>query len=73
MNKDLQSLTLNIGLGREKKTTVNFFYREWKGGVSHENSQSSQMNRLSRQINHWRDLSNSNRDFIILGDNNLCS
>ena len=25
-NKDLQSVTLDIGLGREKKTTVNFFY-----------------------------------------------
>ena len=73
MNKDLQSVTIDIGLGREKKTTVNFFYREWKGGISRENSQASQKDRLSRQIDHWNDLSNSGRDYIIMGDNNLCS
>ena len=31
---DLPSLSCEIGLGREKKTCVNFFYREWTGGVS---------------------------------------
>ena len=28
------TITCEIGIGREKKTTVNFFYREWKSGVS---------------------------------------
>ena len=37
-DSDLPSITLNIGLGREKKTTVNIFYREFTGGVSRENS-----------------------------------
>ena len=42
---DLQSVTLQIGLGREKKTSVNIFYREWTGGVSRDSSQEAQNDR----------------------------
>jgi len=57
INSDLQSISLKVGLGQEKKTLVNFFYREWKGGISKLNSQASQNERLLRQINHWKQLS----------------
>ena len=47
--RDLPNVTLEIGLGREKKTLVNFFYREWTGGVSGLGNQASQVERLERQ------------------------
>ena len=43
--KDLPNVTLEIGLGREKKSLVNVFYREWTGGVSGEMNQDSQVSR----------------------------
>ena len=72
-NTDLPNVTLDIGLGREKKTTLNYFYREWTGGVSGENSQSSQINRITKQIDYWRSLYAQNRDVVCLGDANLCA
>ena len=55
-NSDLPSLTCEIGLAREKKTVVNFFYREFTGGVSGLKDNQSQLDRLSRQVRHWRTL-----------------
>ena len=72
-NSDLPSISLEIGIGREKKSIVNFFYREWKGGISKLESQPSQKDRLQRQVNHWKKLSSSNRDVLIMGDANLCA
>ena len=69
----LFSVTLQVGLGREKKTSVNIFYREFTGGAPRDNSHRSQLDRLQRQINHWRDLANNNRDYVLLGDTNLWS
>ena len=71
-DSDLPSITLDIGLGREKKTSVNLFYREYTGAVSRENSLVSQLDRFTRQIKQWRNLSDSNRDYVILGDTNIC-
>ena len=73
VNSDLQSLSLEVGLGREKKTLVNFFYREWKGCVSKLNCQASQIQRLIRQIDHWKQLSASNNDVLVMGDANVCA
>ena len=72
-DSDLPSVTLDIGLGREKKTTVNVFYREFTGGVSRDNSLVSQTERYTRQIKQWQDISESRRDYVIIGDNNLCA
>ena len=41
--------------------------------MSRDNSLSAQKDRLKRQINHWRVLSDTNKDFILLGDTNLCA
>ena len=70
---DLPSISFLISLGREKKTVVNFFYREFTGGVSGLDSIPAQNERLTRQINHWRNICGSKRDFVSLGDANLCS
>ena len=53
-DSDLQSVTLDIGLGREKKTTVNVFYREFTGAISGLNDTPSQTERLIRQISIWK-------------------
>ena len=70
---DLPNISLEIGLGKERKSIVNYFYREWTGGTSRENSQASQINRLTRQIEYWRTLYSQNKDVICLGDSNLCA
>ena len=72
-NSDLPSVSCEIGVGREKKTRVNFFYREWTSGVSGLGDNSSQVERLKRQISHWKTLHAGGRDTIVLGDANLCA
>ena len=71
--KDLPSMTFEVGMGREKKSLVNFYYREWKGGISRNNSQAAQIDRFTRQTEYWRNLANENRDLVLVGDANFCS
>ena len=70
---DLPTMTFEVGLGRERKTLVNFFYREWKGGIHGISDQASQVDRLTRQAQHWKILTSQDRDLVILGDANLCA
>ena len=70
-NSDLPTISFEIGLGREKKTLVNFFYREFTGGVSGLNDANSQNERISRQTRLWKTLQAGKRDFICLGDANI--
>ena len=51
---DLPTISMEIGLGRERKTIINYFYREFTSGVSGLDDTQSQIERLSRQIRHWR-------------------
>ena len=51
---DLPSIRIDISLGREKKTTINIFYREFTNGMYGLSDSKSQLERLERQINHWR-------------------
>ena len=69
-DSDLPSLTFEIGLGREKKTLVNFYYREFTGIVS-DRSKNAQSDRLNRQVNHWRSLAAEDRDLVLMGDANF--
>ena len=71
-DSDLPSLSCEIGSGKEARTSVNFFYREWKSGVTGLDDTSSQVNRLNRQIAHWKKLYNGGNDVVILGDANIC-
>ena len=68
---DLPNITLEIGLGKEKKTLVNIFYREWTSGFSGISDHASQVDRLSRQIDYWKTLNRLKKDVIIMGDANL--
>ena len=70
---DLPVMTFLVSAGKEKKTVVSFFYREFTGGVAGLDDVSSQNERLKRLTNYWRQLSRSNRDLICLGDANLCA
>ena len=71
---DLQSLTIEIGLGRERKTVYSLFYHEWTGGVSQLDSQASQLDRQARQVAHWMTLNHSRKkDIVIMGDANICA
>ena len=66
-------MTFEVGLGRERKSLVNFYYREWTGGISGEDTHASQLERFARQVNYWQDLKQEDRDLILLGDANFCS
>ena len=70
---DLPCITCQIGTGKEKKTLVSFFYREWTSGVSGLAEASQQSERLKRQIHHWKTAQQGNKDTIVLGDANLCA
>ena len=72
-NSDLPTISCEIGFGREKKTIVNFFYREFTGGVSGLQDTDSQINRWSRQLKIWKTLLLGNKDVICMGDANLCA
>ena len=72
-NSDLQTLICEIGLAKEKKTIVSFFYREFTGGVSGLRDMPAQVERWSRQIKLWRNLCGGNKDVLCLGDANLCA
>ena len=66
-------MSFEVGLGKEKKTCVNFYYREFTGGVSGPGDIGSQVERLGRQIIHWKTLFATGKDVLILGDSNLCA
>ena len=72
-DNDLPSITLEIGLGRARKTIVNYYYREWTSGVTGDSSMTGQQERLVRHISQWKQLASQGRDFVSLGDANLCA
>ena len=69
----LPTITLEIGLGRATKTTVHYYYREWKNGVTGESNSTSQLNHIRQHISQWKEIANSGRNFVALGDTNLCA
>ena len=69
----LQNILLEVGFGRSKTHLVSFYYREWKSCVTNENSKESQLYYLSQLMNIWRRCTNVDKEFIALGDMNLCS
>ena len=73
MSSDLSSISIELGLKKEKKSCFNIFYREFTGGVSGLSDFAAQKDRLCRQIEHWRTLFLGGKDVVILGDSNLCS
>ena len=49
---------------------MNFYYREFTGIVSGR-SKNDQLDRLNRQVSHWRTLAAVDRDLVLMGDANL--
>ena len=72
-NADLPTITCEISFGRERKTIVNFCYREFTSGVSGLSDMNSQVERWSRQLRIWNILLSGTKDVICMGDTNLCS
>ena len=70
---DLPTITCEIGLGNERKTIVNCFYREFTGAVSGLRDKASQIERLGRQITVWKNACSGTKDVVILGDANICA
>ena len=71
--QDLPSITFEIGFGRARKTIVNYYYREWTNGVNGNSSLDGQHERLERHIAEWKGLVSEGKDFVSLGDANLCA
>ena len=66
-------VNIEVGFGKERKTIVSVFYREWTGGVSGNCDSASQEDRWNRQILFWKNLYHQNKDVVVMGDANLCS
>ena len=71
--KHLQTITLEIGFGRCSKHFVNTYYREWKSIVTGENHDAAQIQNLKKLMNIWQRSTEQNKDFVSLGDMNLCA
>ena len=71
--KHLQTVTLEVGFGRASKHFVNMYYREWKSLVTGENSTAAQAMNLKKLMNIWTRASSTTKDFVALGDMNLCA
>ena len=69
----LPTITLEIGLGKATRTIIHYYYREWKCGVTGESSHNSQLNYIKQHISQWKEIVDSNRNFVTLGDANLCA
>ena len=69
----IPSITLEIGLGKATRTTVHYYYREWKNGVTGQDDASSQLTHLKHHISQWEEIANTGRNFVTLGDANLCA
>ena len=70
---DIPSISLEIGLGRATRTSVHFYYREWKNGVTGESDVNSQLVNLKKHIKQWVEIVATGRSFVALGDANLCA
>ena len=69
----LQNILLEVGFGKSKTHFVNFFYREWKSCVTAQSSQDAQFTYLTKLLNIWRSCLEEDKDFVSLGDMNLCA
>ena len=69
----IPSITLEIGRGKATRTTVHYYYREGKNGVTGEGDAPSQLAHLRKHISQWQEIANTGRNFVTLGDANLCA
>ena len=69
----LQHVLLEVGFGRSKTHFVDFYYREWKSCVTGESNSAAQNRNFELLTNIWRKHSSQDKDFLSLGDSNICA
>ena len=69
----IQNVILEVGFGRAKTHLVSFYYREWKSCITNNDSAEYQHQYLSSLINIWRRCTSEDKEFVALGDMNLCA
>ena len=69
---DLPIMSFYVRTSKEKKTIVNYFYREFTGGVSGLEDIASQNERLRRMTDNRRQLNKIGKDVVCMGNANLC-
>ena len=69
----LQTVLLEIGFGRASSHLVCMYYREWKSYVTGKSDSQSRQEDLQKLLNIWARCTSSGKDFVSLGDLNLCS
>ena len=67
----LQSIMLELGYGKCKPHIYNFYYREWTSCVRGNNNH--QEEDLEILLNTWREATETDYDFVSMGDMNLCA
>ena len=67
----LQSILLELGYGKCKPHLFNFYYREWTSWVRGNNLH--QEEDLDHLLDTWRTATDTNLDFVAMGDMNLCA
>ena len=67
----LQNILIEIGYGKSKPHFFNFYYREWTSCVRQSNRY--QEEDLQLLLNIWRNCTSENKDFIAMGDMNICA
>ena len=69
----IQNVTLEVGFGRSKTHICNFYYREWTSCRNGRDDKQNQEEDLELLLDIWRNCCNGEKDFVALGDMNLCS
>ena len=69
----LLNIILEAGYGKSKTHYVNFFYREWKNSVTGKNDYAAQLADLSLLSDIWRRCLAEDKDFVAMGDANVCA
>ena len=69
----IQNISLEVGYGRAKTHKCNFYYREWTSCKNKRNDLQNQKEDLELLLDIWRNCTQDDKDFIALGDMNLCA
>ena len=69
----LQNILLEAGYGKSKTHLINFYYREWTNCVTGKSDTATQLSDLSLLLDIWRRCTAEDKDFIALGDANICA
>jgi exonuclease III len=69
----IQNISLEVGFGRAKKHICNFYYREWTSCKNKRKDLENQKEDLDLLLDIWRNCNQDDKDFVALGDMNLCA